>query len=144
MSATNVAATDKQVRISLRASRPYQPNEVLDCQKALLARGEILTCLSVAATLVADIVAMIRYPSLWIGFPAGYILVALVVGIALFTILVGWLVSHSTRQNSSPSLQGAWIRAIGISLVEILILALYPANWRESIPGALFTVVVGM
>src|SRR5439155_12538428 len=49
-----------------------------------------------------------------------------------------------TRRNVLPSLQGAWIRAIGISLVGILILALYPANWRESIPGALFTVVVGM
>src|SRR2546430_9283599 len=66
----------------VRAFRPYQPNKVLDSQKVHLVRAEYITCLSVAVTLAADIVAMIRYPSVWMGFPAGQILAALGVGMA--------------------------------------------------------------
>jgi hypothetical protein len=128
----------------VRAFRPYQSHKVLDDQKALLARGEALTCLAVGVTLVADVVAMIRYPSVWIGFPAGYVLAALIAGMALLTGLVGWLVARSIRRSIVLFVQGRWIRAVGVSLVGMLVLVLYPENWRQSIPGALFTVLVGM
>lgn len=128
----------------VRAFRPYQRDGVLDGQKALLVRGEVLTCLSVAVTLIADIVAMIRYPSVWVGFTAGYVLAALVGGLALLAVLVGWLVSGSRGRSVVLSGPGAWVRAVGVSLVGGVVLALYPDSWRQSIPGALFTVVVGM
>ncbi len=62
----------------VRAFRPYQPNRALDSQKVHLVRAEHITCLSVAITLVTDSVAMLRYPSVWVGFPAGHLLAALV------------------------------------------------------------------
>ncbi len=128
----------------VRAFRPYQPNKVLDAQKVYLVRAEYITCLSVAVTLGADTVAMLRYPSVWMGFPAGQILAALVVGMALLAALVGWLIHHATRESMLPSAQTGWTRAIGISVVGVIILAAYPENWRQSVPGGeLLTVVVG-
>jgi hypothetical protein len=127
----------------VRAFRPYQPDKTLDSQKLLLARGAYLSLLSVAVILVADAVAMIRYPSMWIGFPTGQMLAVLIGGMALLTALVGWLIYHSTRYIMVPSAQGVRTRAIVISMVGILILALYPENWRQSVPGGLFTALVG-
>src|SRR5579884_4087593 len=37
----------------VRAFRPYQPNKALARQELLLGRGEYLSCLSIAVTLVA-------------------------------------------------------------------------------------------
>lgn len=128
----------------VRAFRPYQPNKALDSQKLLLLRGEYLSLLSVAVTLVADVVAMIGYSSMWIGFPTGHMLAVLTGGMALLTALVGWLIYHSTRSIMGPSAQGVRTPAIVISMVGILILALYPENWRQSVPGELLTVLVGM
>jgi hypothetical protein len=135
----------------IRAFRPYQPDSVGDGQQVLLVRGAYFTGLSVAVTLGADIVAMLRYPSVWIGLPAGYILAALVVGMAFLTALVGWNIHHAARDSSVPPTHRGWIRAVGISLVGAIICALYPLNWHQDIPAGgfgtifiLFTVVVGM
>jgi hypothetical protein len=127
----------------LRAFRPYQADRALDSQEQLLLRGEYLLCLSVAVTLAADIVAMIRHPAIWIGQSAGYVLAALVVGMALFTALVMWLLHYATQNRRSPSTPGTWTRAIGISFVSLLILTFYPESWRQSVPGELLTVLVG-
>ena len=75
----------------VRAFRPYQADKALDSQELLLVRVEYFSCLSIALTLVADIVAMIRHPAVWIGRPTGYLLAALVGGMALLTVLVGGL-----------------------------------------------------
>lgn len=129
----------------VRAFRPYQADKVLDDQQVHLVRAEYFTCLSIAVTLAADIVAMIRYSSVWMGFPAGQILAALVVGMALLTALVGWRIHHATRESMLPPAQTGWARAIGISIVSVIILVVYPENWRQSGPvGALLTVLVGV
>ena len=128
----------------VRALRPYQSSSVVDGQQVLLARGAYMTCLSVAVTLGADIVAMLRYLSVWIGFPAGYILAVLVVGMALLTALVGWRIHHTVSVYMVPSSQQRWARAIGISLVSVIILAWYPVNLTQSLPGELLTVVVSV
>ena len=57
---------------ALRAFRPYRRGPPTDEQKILLARTQILAALAVIVTLASDIVAMARYPSLWIGPPGGY------------------------------------------------------------------------
>ena len=135
---------------AVRAFRPYQPGPI-DGQQVLYVRGAYLTCLSIAVTLGADIVAMLRYPSVWIGFPAGYTLVALVGGMALLTALVGWHIHYITRESIVPYAQHGWVRAIVISLVGALICALYPQNWRQGFAMGgtgtlfvLFTAILGM
>ena len=128
----------------LRAFRPYQSIDVLQNQELLLLRGEYLLCLSVVITLVADIVALIRHPSTWIGSSAGYLLAALTGGLMLLAVLVIWLLHYSAHNAGSASSRNAWIRAIGAVIVSILILAIYPESWRQSAHGELFTVLVGI
>lgn len=128
----------------IRAFRPYYDKQASDSQKLLLLRSEYLSCLSVAVTLIADIIAMIRYPSVWTGLAAGYLLATLLAGMTLLTALVGWLIYRSSRNIIVPTARGVWARAVLISIVGILILALYPESWRQGVPGAIFTVLVGM
>lgn len=135
----------------VRAFRPYQPKTLGDSQQALLVRGEYLTCLAVAVTLGADVVALIRFPSVWVGVAAGSVLVALIGGMAVLTAFVGWRLHQTARARRMPSEPQGWARAIGISLLGAIVCALYPQNWRGSIPVGglwtafiLFTVVVGM
>lgn len=130
--------------VVVRACRPYQSSKVLDGQKWLLLRAEYVTCLAVAVTLAADVVAMIRHPALWVSFSAGQLLAALTGGMILLTALVGWLIRSSARTLMAAPVQGMWIRAIVIFIVDVLILAFYPEDWRQNIPGELFTVLVGI
>src|SRR5215471_1882328 len=74
----------------LRAFRPYQSEKTPDHQQVLFARSAYFSCLSVALTLGGDIIAMTRHPSLWLGVSAGYLLAALLGGMALLTALVLW------------------------------------------------------
>jgi hypothetical protein len=128
----------------IRAFRPYQPNRAIDIQIRHLVRAQYITCLSVAITLVTDVIAMLRHPYVWVDFPAGHLLVALMGGMALLTALVGWRIQHATRTLRLPSAQHRWTRAIGISVVGMIILVLYPENVTNSITGAILTVLVGM
>lgn len=128
----------------VRAFRPYQSSDVLKNQELLLLRGEYLLCLSVMITLAADIVALIRHPSVWLSSPAGYLLAALTGGLALLAALVIRLIHYSMQNTSAVSSRNAWTRAISITIVSILILTIYPENWRQSTHGELFTVLVGI
>src|SRR5579863_9514315 len=111
----------------IRAFRPYQPGSIGDGPQMLVARGAYFTCLAVAVTLGADGVAMLRFPSAWIGSSAGYVLTVLVVGMALLTALVGWSIHYMERNKESKAVSPhrGWIGAIGISLVGAVICALY-------------------
>ncbi len=136
---------------AIRAFRPYQLGEVPESQQAFLVRGAYLACLAVAVTVGADVVAMFRYPSVWIGKPSGFLLVALVSAMALLTACVGWMIHATAREDMRTSGQSGWARALGTSLVGAFICALYPQNWRLGFPTGgwatvfiLFTIVVGM
>ncbi len=137
----------------IRAFRPYQSDVAGDGQQLLMVRGAYFTCLAVAVTLGTDVVAMLRYPSAWIGSEAGYVLAALVIGTALLTALVGWSIHRLVRDGESkaqPAHRG-WISAIVISLVGAIMCALYPENWRQYVAAGgfgtlfiLFTALLGM
>src|SRR5215471_1695618 len=72
----------------LRAFRPYPSEKTRDRQLVLYARAAYFSCLAVAVTLVADIIAMLRHPSLWLGIAAGHVLLVLVGIMVLLTELV--------------------------------------------------------
>lgn len=133
----------------LRAFRPYPAKQASfvsehQNQKLLLLRSGYISCLAVASTVVADTIAMVRHPTLWIGTPAGYLLATFVGGMALLTVMVGWLLYRSSRTIRVPTSQKAWIRAILLSILGVIVLAFYPENIRQQIGGELFTVVVGI
>jgi hypothetical protein len=129
----------------LRAFRPYCANEVGPKQIVLILRGLTIVVLSVAVTLTADGVALARYRSVAMASVPGLILTALVAGLALLTILCGWLVyraAESARIPLGPS--RAWTRAIVVCLASVLILAAYPAIWDQGIPGGILAALLGM
>lgn len=125
----------------VRAFRPYQPNRAMDSQQVLLERGAYMTCLAVAVTLGTDIVALFRFPSVWVGFPAGSLLAVLSGGMVVLTALVGWRVHHTSSTPRASSTRLAWARAIGVSLMSVIILAWYPERFTQSSPGEPLTIV---
>jgi hypothetical protein len=127
----------------LRAFRPYQSEKTRDRQQVLFARAAYFSCVSVAVTLGADMIAMIRHPSLWLGVSAGYLLAALLGGMVLLTALVLWSISRVTRPLPLRSPLQRWTKASAFSLAGLLILALYPEELRQSIAGELLTIAVG-
>jgi hypothetical protein len=50
----------------LRAFRLYPSEQTPDRQRVLFARAAYCSCFSVAVTLGADMIAMLRHPSLWL------------------------------------------------------------------------------
>ena len=65
-------------------------------------------------------------------------------GMALLTTLVGWRIHHTVSVCMVPAAKQRWARAIGISLVSLIILAWYPVNLTQSLPGELLTVIVSV
>ena len=128
----------------LRAFRPYPSEKTRDRQLVLFARTAYFSCLAVAVTLGADMIAMIRHPSLWIGVEGGYLLAALLAGMILLTALVFWAISYATRPLPLHSPLQRWIKASTFSLAGILLLALYPEELRQSIHGEILTIAVGI
>ncbi len=128
----------------VRAFRPYQPGKAPRVQEVLLARSVALTWVSGGVVLTADVIAMIRYPTLWISSSAGHILAALLGGMALLTVLAACLTRRSAYLTHTPIPRSGWVKTGSISGASILILAFYPASWRQNIPGALFTALTGM
>ena len=128
----------------IRALRRYSSAVPMEPQRRLLARGLVLTFLTVAITLVADAIALLRHPSVWTGQSAGYVLVTLVGVMALFTALVAWQVHAWTRTlGPGPARDVSPVAALAILAAGVVILAVYPEAFRSTTPGALLTVVAG-
>jgi len=126
----------------LRAFRPYVTNEIPLNQLILILRGETVALLSILVTLAGDLVAMLRYTSLWTNSAAGWMLAGLTGGLLVLTIGVG-LRLYSIAVNLPLFFESHSWRAI-LGVVSLLILAIYPANWRESVAGGVFTATLGM
>ena len=126
-----------------RAFRPYATEEIRSRQQLLILRGETVVLLSILVTLTADLVAMLRYVSMWKNSPAGWILTGNLVGLILLTTLAGLLLYRMTVRSSVSIVHPSPIRVI-LFPVSMLILAVYPASLLESIPGGIFSAVLGM
>jgi len=128
----------------VRAFRPYRAKECAIDQAPLILRGETISALSVAVTLTADVIAMLRNPSMAFGSSAGLTLTTLVIGLALTTALAGWSIHHLTKPLSLASGDHSWMRAVLIVLAGIVILAFYPPGWDEGVAGGILTALAGM
>jgi hypothetical protein len=129
----------------VRVFRPYPQEEAAPNQLLLALRAGTVTLLSVAVTLVADFIGLVRDVITNGVFPAAGVLAALAVGMTFLMLAVSWFFAHSARGLVAPSAPHPWGRAAVVAVLAVLLLALYPLAWREaSIPGALFTAVTGM
>jgi hypothetical protein len=127
----------------VRGFRPYRAGTLLDEQEMLLVRTQLLAVLAVVVTLGGDIVAMARYPSLWVGSRAGCELATLVGGLALLAAVAGALARVSIRGIDLPAIPNLWKKATIVCLATVVILAFYPDDLRQSTLGGLFTVITG-
>ena len=127
----------------LRAFRPYRSRDILSKQRLLILRGETVALLSIVVTLAADIVAMLRYPSMWRDSPGGWILLGLM-GVVIFLMAMTglWLYRFATNYPV-PSANRSWVRLI-ILVMSLLVLAIYPEAVQDSIPGGILSALLGM
>ncbi|HEX7542182.1 MAG TPA: hypothetical protein VF352_08630 [Anaerolineales bacterium] len=129
----------------LRAFRPYPQKEATAGQVLILLRSGAVALLSVTVTLAADAIGLGQAVVTNGGFPTAGPLAALVGGMALVTLVTGWVVSRLARGLVVSPASRPWVRAVIISGLAILILAFYPLAWRNSgIPGGIFTALAGM
>jgi hypothetical protein len=127
----------------VRGFWPYRAGTLLDEQEVLLVRTQLLAVLAVVVTLGGDVVAMARYPSLWIASRAGCELAALLGALALLAAVAGALARRSSRGIGLPAIPNLWKRATIVCLAAAIILAFYPDDLRQSTLGGLFTVIAG-
>jgi len=135
----------------LRVLRPYRTREITTSQYPLILRGNGLSVISVAVTLVVDLIAMVRYPNAWIHYAAGKILAFLVVGIMIMTALTGWWFSRIVRRLQEMTMIGeqcrkerAFTSMLLIVISCTITLAIYPPELRQSLLGGIFTALAGI
>lgn len=127
----------------VRAFRRPHPHPKSVERESFLIRAQIAAILSVGVTLAADAIAMLRHPSLWIGHSAGYRLLALLLGMALPTALMGvWVRRTALRMEESASSAGL-IRAVTVSIFATLVLFFYPEVFHHGLIGVLLTAFAG-
>lgn len=133
---------------ALRALRPYPSLESAERSWLRVLTGEVVAVTAIATTLVADLIAMLRYPTAWLGAPSSLPLIGLVAGLALVTFLAGGLLFAATRQEATrqetrlPPLAARTEAVVGIACLGLL--ALYPDVLRRSTGGAILTAAFGM
>jgi hypothetical protein len=117
--------------------------EIPSNQQLLILRGETVTLLSIIVTLTADIVALLRYPSMWMNTFGGMILAGLVAGLVSVTILVSLMLYRMVVKSPFAFANSSWTRII-LFPVSIFVLAIYPADLLETVAGGIFTALLGM
>jgi len=127
----------------VRIARPY-PKGITSNNLLLILRGEAVALLSVAVTLTADFIAMVRYLPVWTSSSAGWRLAVFICGLMALFALAGWVVLHIGKSLNLLSGSRARGQTIVVCLVGGIILAFYPEAWRQSVPGAIFTALTGM
>lgn len=127
----------------LRAFRPYPFREIPPAQQLLILRGETVVLLSIVVTLAADIMAMVRYPLMWRESSGGWILLGMMGVVIFLTVLTGLWLYRLARIYPVSSANHSGRRLI-ILPVSMLILAVYPADLQDSIPGGILSALLGM
>lgn len=128
----------------IRVFIPHSTNEISASQKLLVIRGCTVSVQSVAVTLAAYVVAMIRYPSEWIFSPEGKLLAYLVAAMTIIAAVTAWridLLAYNAGLSSDfPARRMALINC----LVGAMILGIYPREWRQGILGSMLTATLGV
>lgn len=127
----------------VRAFRPNPSGIESIRRESFLLRAQMAATLSVAVTLVADAVAMLRHPHLWLGLPAGYRLLAWLVGMAVLAAALGLPVYSRAKKTGSPAAPPESMKALIISFLSLCVLLLYPESFRRGLIGVLGTPLVG-
>jgi hypothetical protein len=127
----------------VRLLRPYPQGITCDALRRII-RGEAVALCAVSVTLSADGLAMLRYLHGWIGLSAGWLLVGSASALLAVTALAGRRLYQLGRTLKIYSSRSSWQRTLLVCLAGTLVLMFYPEGWRQSVPGGVFTALVGM
>lgn len=132
--------------VLLCAFRPYQALVTIDEQQQRLTHVGYITCVSIAITLIIDGIALLRFPSVWIGLSAGYLLVAFLGGMVLLTVLVAWRIHVSSGRylHRVPLTRRLWMSAVAFSLLLIIVFGWYPEYFTTFFLGELVTILLSV
>lgn len=128
----------------IRFFTPFTANKAFESRELLILRANVVSLLAVLVTLIADIIAMIRFRGLWIGSQDGMLLAAMLGGMMILTIPTLWKVFSMVKETKAKSTQSSWHKTAFVWLVSIVVLALYPESWRSGFWGAIYTAATGM
>ena len=137
-----IASVPLVLLMLVRAFRPYRTPPTAE-QQVYLIRTQLAITLAALITLVGDAVAMARHTGLWLGSPLTSELLALLGGVAVLALVVTYLIRRSMRSITLP-MRSRWKRAVVVSLLAILLLAVYPEALIQTLYGHLFTILVGI
>lgn len=107
-------------------------------QIALIAKGRMLTAMSVCLTMLGDLVALFRHLDLWASSRQGKLLAAATIALLLIG-LEEFRESHR-QAMSRRNLLVSFISSMGV----LAVLAIYPEQLRQTFVGALATVLAGI
>ena len=110
----------------------------------LIVRTEMASVLAVGVTLAGDLVAMLRHPALWTGTSAGWEYAVLLCVVAALDVSIGLYLARAPRTVPGRQTARAWLWASCSAAVFVAVLALYPEPPWAGVPGALFTILVGI
>jgi hypothetical protein len=127
-----------------RLFRPYPNGRLSNYAVLMVLRSDVVSLLSILVTLIADLVAVLRYPRVWIHTAHGILLVGLTCGLSTLTILANVLIHLFGLSFGFSYAVRPWKKFVIVSLVGLMVLAVYPTDWRQSLPGAIFTILVGI
>jgi hypothetical protein len=139
---TFVAAFFSILRLSIANHTDIQQ----DYRLIMILRGNMVSLLSILVTMIADIIALVRYLGLWINSSSGIILLVMIISFTLMTvILIFWTLKLNIAKRiriryNVFSLKNLW------SAAGFMVIAFYPVPgpFTKSILWAIFTAYLGM
>lgn len=127
----------------IRAYRA-RTEEANAAEQGLIARGNLLCAGGILLTFIADGIAMARHTPRWFESGAGRSLCCALVTLSIWAGIALWL-SWRTAAGLGLLKRHLPRRWLALTMAATgAILALYPETWRQTMTGALLTVVVGM
>jgi hypothetical protein len=127
------------IRAFRSSSDPGSPSSLIS-----QIRGQFMAHIAIAFTLVADLIAMARHPSLWIATAAGHQLLAITLCLLLWSAASAALLLLSTPALAATLHRFSWIKLLAVPAIALLVLATYPERLRQTLTGEIFTVLCGL
>ncbi len=126
--------------VLLLALRSFRPNPSAE----MALRAAAVSLLAALAILIADAAALVRNLSLWLNSSPGRILAAMAAGLFVLTAFAGGRVLHLARNSAGRERRRSGIVPAAVWVIGLIALALFPASWGRTVPGAILSAAFGM
>ncbi len=129
---------------TLRAFRPYTGMEIPAGGLDLILRGASIVILSIGVTLAADAIAVMRQPAETLRSPAGWVLIALMLLLAIANGGAARWFQVRLKDVARPPAAAPWRRAVLLCAACAAVLAAYPPAWDKGTAGGIVAALLGM